>query len=79
MPQLEGPTTKNIPLCTGGIWGDKNPKDGQEFLAQVPIKKKKEKKNLRCLKTKKNKKNLGKLCLNLNAVCYILESLGISG
>ena len=23
MPQLEGPTTKNIQLCTGGLWGEK--------------------------------------------------------
>ena len=23
MPQLEGPTAKNIQLCTGGIWGEK--------------------------------------------------------
>ena len=23
MPQLEGPTTKNIQLCTGGLWGAK--------------------------------------------------------
>ena len=23
MPQLEGPTTKNMQLCTGGIWGEK--------------------------------------------------------
>ena len=23
MPQLEGPTTKNIQLCTGGFWGEK--------------------------------------------------------
>ena len=23
MPQLEGPTTKNIQLSTGGIWGEK--------------------------------------------------------
>ena len=22
MPQLEGPTTKNIQLCTGGPWGE---------------------------------------------------------
>ena len=22
MPQLEGPTTKNIQLCTGGLWGE---------------------------------------------------------
>ena len=26
MPQLEGPTTKNIQLCTGGIWGEKGKK-----------------------------------------------------
>ena len=23
MPQLEGPTMKNIQLCTGGLWGEK--------------------------------------------------------
>ena len=23
MPQLEGPTTKNIQLCTGRLWGEK--------------------------------------------------------
>ena len=23
MPQLEGPTTKNMQLCTGGLWGEK--------------------------------------------------------
>ena len=23
MPQLEGPTTKNTQLCTGGLWGEK--------------------------------------------------------
>ena len=23
MPQLEGPATKNIQLCTGGLWGEK--------------------------------------------------------
>ena len=22
MPQLEGPTTKNTQLCTGGLWGE---------------------------------------------------------
>ena len=26
MPQLEGPTTKNIQLCTGGLWGEKGKK-----------------------------------------------------
>ena len=26
MPQLEGPTTKNIQLCTGGLWGVKGKK-----------------------------------------------------
>ncbi|GAA9202137.1 hypothetical protein BTM366_14960 [Helicobacter pylori] len=46
MPQLEGPTTKNIQLCTVGIWGEKagKKKDWQELLAQVPIFKKKKKK-----------------------------------
>ena len=23
MPQLEGPTTENMQLCTGGLWGEK--------------------------------------------------------
>ena len=23
MPQLEGPTTRNTRLCTGGLWGEK--------------------------------------------------------
>ena len=23
MPQLEGPTAKNVQLCTGGLWGEK--------------------------------------------------------
>ena len=22
LPQLEGPTTKNMQLCTGGLWGE---------------------------------------------------------
>ena len=26
MPQLEGLTAKNIQLCTGGLWGEKNEK-----------------------------------------------------
>ena len=26
MPRLEGPTTKNIQLCTGGLWGEKGKK-----------------------------------------------------
>ena len=26
MPQLEGPTTKNIQPCTGGLWGEKGNK-----------------------------------------------------
>ena len=26
MPQLEGPTTKNIQLCTGELWGEKGKK-----------------------------------------------------
>ena len=26
MPQLEGITTKNIQLCTGGLWGEKRKK-----------------------------------------------------
>ena len=26
MPQLEGPTTKNIQLCTRGLWGEKGKK-----------------------------------------------------
>ena len=27
MPQLEGPTTKNIQQCTGGLWGEKGKKN----------------------------------------------------
>ena len=23
MPQLEGPTTKNVQLCAGGLWGER--------------------------------------------------------
>ena len=26
MPQLEGPATKNVQLCTGGLWGEKGKK-----------------------------------------------------
>ena len=26
MPQLEGPVTKNIQLCTRGLWGEKGKK-----------------------------------------------------
>ena len=26
MPQLEGPATKNIQLCTGGLWEEKGKK-----------------------------------------------------
>ena len=26
MPQLEGPTTKNIQLCAGELWGEKKKK-----------------------------------------------------
>ena len=26
MPQLQGPTTRNIQLCTGGLWGEKGKK-----------------------------------------------------
>ena len=26
MPQVEGATTKNIQLCTGGLWGEKGKK-----------------------------------------------------
>ena len=31
MPQLEGPTTKNIQLCTGGLWGEK----GKNFFKKI--------------------------------------------
>ena len=43
MPQLEGPTTNNIQLCTGGLWGEGGgeEEDWQQMLAQVPIFKKK--------------------------------------
>src|SRR3712207_8226911 len=27
IPQLEEPTTRNIQLCTGGLWGEKGKKD----------------------------------------------------
>ena len=41
MPQLEGPTTKNIQLCTGGLWGEEEEEeeedDWQQMLAQMPI------------------------------------------
>ena len=45
MPQLEGPTTKNIQLRTGGIWREKaeqkkKREDWQQLLAQVGILKK---------------------------------------
>ena len=34
MPQLEGPTTKNIQLCTGGLWGEKGKKkkSGENYV-----------------------------------------------
>ena len=35
MPQLEGPTTKNIQLCTGGLWGEK----GKQFKNFKKLKK----------------------------------------
>ena len=44
IPQLEGPTTKNTQLCTGGLWGaeeEEKKEDWQQMLAQVPIFKKK--------------------------------------
>ena len=34
MPQLEGPTTKNTQLCTGGLWEEKEEKK-KERLATV--------------------------------------------
>ena len=38
MPQLEGPTTKNIQLCTGGLWGEKGK---NKTLKKKRLKKKK--------------------------------------
>ena len=38
MPQLEGPTTKNIQLCAGGLWGEKGKK-----IKSLKKKRKKEK------------------------------------
>ena len=32
MPQLEGPTTKNIQLCTGGLWREKGKKIKSIFI-----------------------------------------------
>ena len=32
MPQLEGPTTKNIQLCTGGLWGEKKEKNKNKIF-----------------------------------------------
>ena len=38
MPQLEGPTTKNVQLCTGGLWREKGKnkilKNKREYLCQ---------------------------------------------
>src|SRR3712207_2937894 len=43
MPQLEGPTTKNIQLCTRGLWGEKGKKIKSlkkkwQFSHTIPIK-----------------------------------------
>ena len=44
MPQLEGPTTKNIQLCTGGLWEEKGKKIKSKkkkkgnLLAETPAK-----------------------------------------
>ena len=40
MPQLEGPTTKSIQLCTGGLWGEKRK---NKICKKKKIKKKGEK------------------------------------
>ena len=52
MPQLEGPTTKNVQLYAGGIWeekaGEKKKEDWQQLLAQVPILEKKKKNPTQC-------------------------------
>ena len=37
MPQLEGPTTKNIQLCTGGLWGEKGKIKSLKKKNDVPI------------------------------------------
>ena len=34
MPQLEGLTTKNMQLCTGGIWGEKAERKRKEVWQQ---------------------------------------------
>ena len=54
MPQLEGSTTKNTQLCTGGLWGEKEEekKDWQQMLAQMPIFKKKRNKKETIMKIK---------------------------
>ena len=43
MPQLEGPSRKNIQLCTGGLWGEKRKKN--EIFTKRKINQKKEKFN----------------------------------
>ena len=35
MPQLEGPTTKNIQLGTGGLWGEK--RKNKIFKKKIPV------------------------------------------
>ena len=37
MPQLEGPTTKNILLCSGELWGEKAKKKGKSLCTNVPL------------------------------------------
>ena len=49
MSQLKGPTTKNIQLCAGGIWGEKSRKKRRLATAvssDANLKKRKEKKRL---------------------------------
>ena len=38
MPQLEGPTTENIQLCTGGLWGEKGKKNNIETPTEASTK-----------------------------------------
>ena len=52
MPQLEGPTTKNIQLCTRGLWGER--KKIKSLKKNVNIFKKKKKKPDRFEKERRN-------------------------
>ena len=39
MPQLEGPTMKNVQLCTGGLWGEKGKKNLKKKNSKYKLKK----------------------------------------